>query len=510
VLERLPFNTATALTTAALTAIVLVAGLGRTASASPGRHAPHAGGVPRPDHVVVVMEENHGYSEIIGSSSAPYINSLASQGALFTASYAVEHPSQPNYLDFFSGGNQGVTDDSCPHTFSSQNLGSELIAAGLTFAGYSEDLPANGSTACSSGAYARKHNPWSNFTNVPAADNLTFTAFPSDYATLPALSFVIPNQLHDMHDGTIQQGDTWLQLQVGPYIQWTAAHNSLLILTWDEDDFTTSNRVATIFLGPMVRPGHYTETINHYNVLRTMEDMYDLPYAGASGTASTIADVWITGTLTTTPTPPATTTPTPTVFNSSTPTGSPTPTSTNTRISTATSTPAMTLTQTPVTTPTNSPVASITGSPVATDTPTDTPTVTSTSMSTATPTQSPCTAPFTDVQPGDYFYEAVSHLFCRGVISGYGDNTFRPYNYTTRGQLSKIVVLSQGWAIYTPTTPTFGDVPIDNAFYTFIETAYSHGVISGYSCGPTCLEFRPGSNATRGQISKIVFQAITP
>src|SRR5436853_945222 len=83
--------------------------------------------VPRPDHVVVVMEENHSYSEIIGSSAAPYINGLASQGALFTDSYGVEHPSQPNYLDLFSGSNQGITDDSCPHTFSAPNLGSELI-----------------------------------------------------------------------------------------------------------------------------------------------------------------------------------------------------------------------------------------------------------------------------------------------------------------------------------------------------------------------------------------------
>src|SRR5437868_518923 len=108
--------------------------------------APQAGGVPRPDHVLLVIEENHSYSEIIGSSSAPYINTLAQQGALFTNSHGVEHPSEPNYLDLFSGSNQGVTNDNCPFTFSSQNLGSELIGSGLAFAGYSEDLPAPGST----------------------------------------------------------------------------------------------------------------------------------------------------------------------------------------------------------------------------------------------------------------------------------------------------------------------------------------------------------------------------
>ena len=72
-----------------------------------GYRAPGANGVPRPDHVVIVIEENHSYSEIIGSSAAPYINSLAAQGALFTQSHATTHPSQPNYLHLFSGSNQG-------------------------------------------------------------------------------------------------------------------------------------------------------------------------------------------------------------------------------------------------------------------------------------------------------------------------------------------------------------------------------------------------------------------
>src|SRR5438093_9035376 len=74
--------------------------------------------LPRPDHLVLLIEENRGYSQIIGSTSAPYINSLAQRGALMTNSFAIEHPSQPNYLDLFSGSNQGITSDSCPHTFS--------------------------------------------------------------------------------------------------------------------------------------------------------------------------------------------------------------------------------------------------------------------------------------------------------------------------------------------------------------------------------------------------------
>src|SRR5262249_17507240 len=103
--------------------------------------------LPAPSHVVLVIEENHSYNEIIGSSSASYINGLASNGALMTNSFAIEHPSQPNYLDLFSGSNQGVTDDTTPPAgspYSTADLGGELINAGLTFGGFSEDLPSVG------------------------------------------------------------------------------------------------------------------------------------------------------------------------------------------------------------------------------------------------------------------------------------------------------------------------------------------------------------------------------
>lgn len=122
--------------------------------------------VPRPKHVVVVIEENHAFSEIIGNPAAPTMNALAAKGALFTNSHAVEHPSEPNYLDLFSGSDQGLHDDSCPHTFSGPNLGASLASAGLSFTGYSEGLPGVGSTVCSAGNYWRKHNPWVDFTNV--------------------------------------------------------------------------------------------------------------------------------------------------------------------------------------------------------------------------------------------------------------------------------------------------------------------------------------------------------
>src|SRR5262249_47310949 len=126
--------------------------------ASPESPAP-AASVPQPAHTVVVMLENHGFDEVIGSPDAPFLNLLVRRGALFTHSYAITHPSEPNYLALFSGSTQGVTSDACPVTFRAPNLAAGLLAAGKTFAGYSEGLPAPGSTVCTAGEYARKHVP---------------------------------------------------------------------------------------------------------------------------------------------------------------------------------------------------------------------------------------------------------------------------------------------------------------------------------------------------------------
>ncbi len=260
----------------------------------------HALNVNQPKHVVIVIEENHSYSEIAGNPRAFYMNALMRQGATFTNYHGVEHPSQPNYLDLFSGANQGVTSDSCPHSFLAPNLASELLAAHLTFGGYAENLPSIGDTGCSNGhfwwpwgaTYVRKHSPWVNFTNVPAADNMPFTSFPRDFSKLPTVSFVVPNLKHDMHSGSVESADTWLRKNIQPYVQWAKTHDSLLIVTWDEDDNSASNKIPAFFVGPMIRPGTYHETVNHFNLLRTIEDLYGLPYLGMSRTATPISDVW--------------------------------------------------------------------------------------------------------------------------------------------------------------------------------------------------------------------------
>jgi acid phosphatase len=257
------------------------------------RHGARVAQIPRYSHIVVVIEENKPYSRIIGNTAqAPYINSLAAEGAVFTQSYGVTYPSQPNYLALFAGSTFGVTTDDCPQTFSAANLGSELRAAGVTYDSYSESMPRQGYKGCKSGEYARKHNPAPDFSNLPGKVNKTFAQFPSSYARLPKVSFVDPDLIHDMHSASIAMGDSWLQANLGSYVTWAQKHNSLLILTWDTDNTKDGNHIPTLFVGAHITPGQYSETINHYNVLRTIEQAYGLPYAGESASATPITNVF--------------------------------------------------------------------------------------------------------------------------------------------------------------------------------------------------------------------------
>lgn len=273
--------------------------------------------LPRPDHIVIVIEENHGYDQIFGSeaSQVPYIHQLAQQGALLTNFHALFHPSQPNYINLFSGSNQGVVvDDSCPVGPFPASLGGSLLKAKLTFMGYAEDLPAAGSVDCSapppgcqlgdsSCIYARKHCPWIDFADVSSTLSVPFTQFPTDFTRLPTVSFVIPNLNNDMHNGTPQQADTWLQKNLDTYIQWARSNNSLFILTWDEDEndhgptptLPPLNQIPTLLVGAMVTPGSTSNTVyTHHDLLRTIEDMYGLPLLGYSQGASDITGIWQT------------------------------------------------------------------------------------------------------------------------------------------------------------------------------------------------------------------------
>jgi phosphatidylinositol-3-phosphatase len=266
-------------------------------------------GLPVYDHVVIVVEENKDYEQIIGSPAAPYINgTLKTEGANLTQMFAEEHHSQGNYFWLFSGSDQnvGFFDRVPKHPITARNLGEQLIGAGRSFKGYSEDLPAIGSTVAKSGLYARKHVPWISFSNVPngttvaTSSNLRFKDFPASYSDLPTVSFVIPNLINDMHDGSIPSsigaGDTWLKTNLDGYYQWAKQNNSLLILTFDENDHgpfgltkpvatkpAKRNRIVTILAGAHVKAGDYDEGkgVTHVNILRTLEAMYGLGRSGA-------------------------------------------------------------------------------------------------------------------------------------------------------------------------------------------------------------------------------------
>ncbi|MER6868417.1 alkaline phosphatase family protein, partial [Streptomyces sp. NPDC000665] len=273
---------------------------------SAAARTPAAAALPAYDHVVVVVYENKQYGEIIGSANAPYVNQLANGGAGLTGMKALTHPSQPNYFNLFSGSTQGITGDGCytPQSMGAANLGQELIAAGKTFATYNEDLPAEGSTACTNGQYAQKHNPWFAFKNVPLDTGKTWTQFPrNDFGALPDLSFVVPNQCNDMHSCSVTTGDTWTRNNIDAYAQWAKANNSLLVLTWDEDNYLGSNQIATVFYGAKVKTGKYATAFNHHHLLRTFEDLFGTAtHAGNAANVQPITEVF-DGATTPTPTP---------------------------------------------------------------------------------------------------------------------------------------------------------------------------------------------------------------
>jgi phosphatidylinositol-3-phosphatase len=247
---------------------------------------------PHASYVVVVIMENRDYGLVIGSADAPYINkTLVPKAALMTNSHAITHPSQPNYLGLFSGSTQGVTDDSCPHTFSAVNAGAELIGAGKTFDGYSESMPHDGYTGCYAGEYARKHNPWVNFTNVPPSSNLVYNRFATPP---PTLAIIVPNLCHDMHDCSTKTGDTWLSKNLPPILAYNKKHDGLFILTWDEadPDANGKNQIPTLLIGPMIVPGKYDQKITHYSTLRTIEDIAGVACTASACTAQDLTGMW--------------------------------------------------------------------------------------------------------------------------------------------------------------------------------------------------------------------------
>lgn len=258
--------------------------------------------IPAFDHIFVVIMENHGYDEIIGSADAPYLNHLAAQCGLATNYTSVAHPSLPNYLALTGGDTFGVTTD-CTDCFqSAPNLAVDRIAAsGRSWRAYMESMPSAGFVG-DSYPYMQKHDPFVYYDNIrtdPAqlANVVPYSQLATDLATAattPAFGWITPSMLDDMHDGTVAQGDTWLSTAVPALLAspaWTE-QNSLLVITWDEDDNAPGNQVATFVIASGVPAGFKSAVAyNHYCLLRTIETAWGLePLTANDGQAAVMSD----------------------------------------------------------------------------------------------------------------------------------------------------------------------------------------------------------------------------
>jgi hypothetical protein len=238
-------------------------------------------------HVVVVIEENYSGPAIIGQ--APYLKSLAAQGEYFPNYRGVSHPSEPNYMALFSGATQHTDgSDSCIKT-SARSIVGEARAAGISVEGFVEGLSSGSNYAC-------RHDPFSQLADARRAET-DFSKFPTNYATLPKLSFVVPNLTDDMHDNGIGPGDRWARTHLNGYAQWAKAHNSLLIVMSDENDADPNysanqpgengNGALAMVVGARIPAGKVAAgRFDHYSMLRTLEDLFGLGHLGASAGAS--------------------------------------------------------------------------------------------------------------------------------------------------------------------------------------------------------------------------------
>jgi acid phosphatase len=232
-----------------------------------------AGTVPQFGHVVLIVEENANYSDVIGSSSMPYLNSLATQNGLATQYYANTHPSIGNYFMLTTG--QLVTNnDALTGTVNVDNIVRELIAAGKTWKSYAES---RGDPTL----YVQRHDPLSYFTDVVNSPTQTqnlvsFSQFSVDLAnnSLPNFSFVVPNLLDDAHNGPLSQADAWLKANISPLISnATFRNDGLLIIVFDEADGTDTTHggghVATVIVSAKAKPGYQSTALyQHQSTLR--------------------------------------------------------------------------------------------------------------------------------------------------------------------------------------------------------------------------------------------------
>lgn len=249
-------------------------------------------------HVIVIMMENEESSDVIGAPAAPYTNALVRRYGLATQSFAIAHPSLPNYLALTSGSTQRVSTDCTECTVAAPNIVDQLEAAQISWKAYLENTP----TACFKGAtageYAKKHNPFIYYDDIAHSPHrcgklVGFGALAADlrHGRLPTYAWISPNLCDDGHDCGVGGGDRFLARTVPSLLAELGLHG-LLVLTWDEGSsdkgccgaVARGGRIATILAGPDVRRGGRDgQPVNHYGVLGTIEEALGLPpLAGAA------------------------------------------------------------------------------------------------------------------------------------------------------------------------------------------------------------------------------------
>jgi phosphatidylinositol-3-phosphatase len=259
-------------------------------------------------HVIWLWMENKSYEQIVGSSSAPYLNSLARACGLATNYHNITHPSLPNYIAATSGlggpNLEPFTSD-CNPSPSCSTAGKSIFAQVPSWRAYEESMP----TACDrhdSGDYAARHNPppyYTSLTGCTRAD-LPLTRLAGDLASdsLPAFSFITPNLCHDTHDCPVSAGDHWLADEVPGIVGSRAyrAGRTVLFITWDEGEGGSTSQcatnesdvgchIATVIVSPSTPPGERSaELFNHYSLLRTTEQLLGLPALGEAAGASSM------------------------------------------------------------------------------------------------------------------------------------------------------------------------------------------------------------------------------
>ena len=256
---------------------------------------------PAVSYVVYIMLENRNYADVIGSSSAPYINQLASNYGLATNYHNVSpYGSLPNYLGAISGSTYDTSWSRCnspPPTCSGWPAGGvtaptivdRLEAAGMSWKAYMEDMPSN-CYSNNSGSYMAIHNPFIYFSHiinspaecarvVPAgASDSVLLSDLSSTSTAPNFMWLTPNNCNDMWGCSTSTGDTYLSNLIPQIMnsQVFKTQRAGIFITWDEG--TTSGHIPGIWAGPAVKPSYASGvTYNHYSVLKTLENLWNMP-----------------------------------------------------------------------------------------------------------------------------------------------------------------------------------------------------------------------------------------